>query len=221
MRRPVLTYRGRRGRISALTRERSQVLLPRYSVPPEGLVTSWRGAPLVIDIGCGHGGATLAYAEHHRAHDVVAVDVHVPGLARLAAAIEDQGLDSVHLHQGDAVPLLGRVADTSLAAALLLFPDPWPKSKHVKRRFVAAERLELVLDKLMPGAALHVATDQPAYVDYLVDQASRLQGARVTEVERPPWRPVAGFEVAAVAAGRTVVDVVVWREVDGVSGTGK
>lgn len=207
----MLTYRGRRGRMSALTHERQRVLLPTVSVPSDGPLASWRGAPLVVEIGCGHGAATLAYAEHHRGHDVIAVDVHLPGLVRLAAALQDRGIGSVRLHHGDAVPLLERVAHSSLAAALLLFPDPWPKSKHVKRRFVSAQRLELVLDRLVPGGALHIATDQPSYVAFLADQVSLLPGATLREVERPPWRPVAGFEVAAVAAGRPVVDVEVRR----------
>ena len=209
----VLTYRGRRGRLSALTRSRVDVVLPLYAVP-EGPVNAehvfGRRAPLVLEIGCGHGAAAIGFCVAHPDHDLVAVDVHLPDLARAAAAAADAAVRNLRLHSGDAVPLLERLPSGSLAAVHLFFPDPWPKAKHEKRRFVAADRLSLLLDRLRPDGALLVATDAPDYAGYLRRQAS-VVGARVVLSPRPAWRPLAGFELRAVEAGRRCIDLTVSR----------
>src|ERR1044072_633245 len=127
----VRTYAGRAGRRSALTLDRLERFLPERSLPPgplEPSVAFGRVAPLVLDIGCGHGAAAIAYASTHPAADVLAVDVHVPGIARLLAAADLAGVTNLRVEIGDAVPLLtGRVGPGALAAVHLFFPDPWPK----------------------------------------------------------------------------------------------
>ena len=67
------------------------------------------------------------------------------------------------------------------------------------------------MSRLQPGGAVHVATDRPEYAAFLAAQAGRVPGARVHPVERPTWRPIAGFEAKGLAAGRLVVDLVVTR----------
>ncbi len=89
----VRTYAARR-RVSPLTRERLATLGPLWSLPPGPLrpaAAFGRQVPLVVDIGCGHGEAAIAYAVSHPAHDIVAVDTHTPGIARLLAAAEASG----------------------------------------------------------------------------------------------------------------------------------
>ena len=195
--------------MSALTQSRVSVLLPRLGVPdgPLDLTSVFgRQAPQVLEIGSGYGAAAVAYCTTFPAHDLVAVDVHRPGMARAAAAAAEAALPNLRLHLGDAVPLLDRLPARSLAALHLFFPDPWPKTKHEKRRFVCADRLALLLDRLAPGGALLVATDQPAYADFLRRQARHL-GADVELSGRPTWRPLEGFELKAVTAGRPIVDL--------------
>jgi tRNA (guanine-N7-)-methyltransferase len=205
----VRSYNARRGRLSALTVERMQTLAPRHSVPTQGPLvpeqTFGRAAPVVLEVGCGHGAAALAYAAAHPEHDLVAVDVFTPALARMLAEAERQGLTNVWMHQGDAVLLLAdRVPSHSLAAVHVFFPDPWPKAKHAKRRFVSRQTLDLLVDRLAPGGHLLLATDHDGYAAHVRSQLAAHGGFDVTEGERPGWRPTDGFEAKGLAAGRRV-----------------
>ena len=207
----VRSYNARRGRRSALTVERMETLAPRHALPGEGLLVPERAfgrtAPVVLEVGCGHGAAALAYAAAHPAHDLVAVDVFTPALARMLAEAERRGLRNLWVHEGDAVQLLAhRVRPRSLTAVHLFFPDPWPKAKHVKRRFVSRANLDLVADRLLPGGRLLVATDHDGYAAHVRSELAAHGGFDVTEGDRPPWRPTDGFEAKGLAAGRRVSD---------------
>ncbi|HVD22134.1 MAG TPA: methyltransferase domain-containing protein [Lapillicoccus sp.] len=207
----IRTYAGRSGRLSALARERLDRFLPARALPPGPLMpveAFGREAPVVLDIGCGHGAAAIAYASTHLAHDVLAVDVHVPGMARLLAAAEAAGVANMRVEIGDAVGLLtDRVKPGQLAAVHLFFPDPWPKLKHAKRRFVRASTLDLLASRLAAGGHVLIATDQPAYAEHVRTEVRTHGRFVVVDVPRPPWRPMDGFECKGVAAGRTVVDL--------------
>lgn len=207
----VRTYAGRAGSRSALTVARLERHLPERSIPPGPLVASavfGRVAPVVLDIGCGHGAAAIAYASTHPGDDVLAVDVHVPGIARLLAAADVSGVANLRVEIGDAVTLLTeRIGAGSLTAVHLFFPDPWPKRGHAKRRFVQASTLELLASRLTSGGHVLLATDQDAYADHVRAEAAAQGSFVVREVARPGWRPVDGFERKALAAGRRVTDL--------------
>jgi tRNA (guanine-N7-)-methyltransferase len=207
----IRTYAGRSGRLSALTRERLDRYLPARALPPGPLApveTFGREAPVVLDIGCGHGAAAIAYASTHPSHDVLAVDVHLPGMARLLAAGEAAGVPNLRVEIGDAVALLtDRVRPGQLAAVHLFFPDPWPKLKHAKRRFIRASTLELLASRLIAEGHVLVATDQPAYAEHVRAEVWAHGGFVVLDVPRPAWRPVDGFERKGLAAGRRILDL--------------
>ena len=205
----VRSYNARRGRLSALTVERMATLAPGRSVPTEGLLVPerdfGRSAPVVLEVGCGHGAAAVAYAAAHPEHDLLAVDVFTPALARMLAEAERRRLPNLWLHQGDAVLLLtDRVPSHSLAAVHVFFPDPWPKAKHAKRRFVSRETLDLVADRLEPGGHLLLATDHDGYAAHVRSAFEAHGGFVVTEGDRPSWRPTDGFEDKGLLAGRRV-----------------
>jgi tRNA (guanine-N7-)-methyltransferase len=207
----IRTYSARRGRISALTRERLEAFGPSRALPEGPLdarAAFGRTAPVVLEIGCGHGAAALAYTREHPGHDVVAVDVFTPALARMLARAEQQGVANLWVHEGDAVALLAdRIAPGSLLAVHLFFPDPWPKAKHGKRRFVSAHTLDLVASRLQPGGHLLVATDHQGYAAHARSELAADGRFVVTEGERPWWRPTDGFEAKGLAAGRSVTEL--------------
>lgn len=207
----VRTYAARRGRLSALTIERLESLGPARSLPPGALdlaAVFGRVAPVVLEVGSGHGAAAISYAATHPDQDVLAVDVHTPGVARMLAAADGAGVPNLRAELGDAVSLLeSRIGPATLVAAHLFFPDPWPKNKHAKRRFVSPHTLDLLASRLGAGGHVLVATDQPAYASHVEAQVARHGGFSVTRVARPRWRPVDGFEAKALAARRPIVDL--------------
>lgn len=207
----VRSYNARRGRLSALTRDRMAELGPRHEIPAgplDPLVAFGRDAPVILEVGCGHGAAALAYAQAHPGHDVVAVDVFVPALARMLAEAQRRSLGNLWMHQGDAVQLLeSRIPAGALAAVHLFFPDPWPKARHSRRRFLSAHTLDLVAEALHPGGHLLVATDHPVYAAHARSELAAHDRFVVTEGQRPPWRPLDGFEAKGLAAGRRVTEL--------------
>jgi tRNA (guanine-N7-)-methyltransferase len=216
---PVLDHTPREGvrtftprwRNSPLTDERMATLLPAHSLPEGPLVPAeafGRVGPVVLEIGSGHGAAAIAYCLEHPQADVVAVEVHVPGVARMLAAAEQAGVSNLWVHPGDAMPFLSeRVAPGSLAAVHLFFPDPWPKQKHAKRRFVQQHTLTLIAARLAPAGVLRIATDIAAYAAHARTQLAQHGRWDVVEGERPSWRPDDGFEAKGVRAGRAVTEL--------------
>lgn len=207
----VRTFHARHGRRSALTEDRLARLLPRYAVPAGLLERAPRWRPqeaVVLDVGCGHGAAALAYATAYPGHQVVAVDVHPPGVARMLAAAEQAGIGNLSAHLGDAVELLReRVGRGTLAAVHLFFPDPWPKTRHRGRRFVSGPRLDLLASRLAPDGHVLLATDDESYAAYSVREV-RAHGAFTAQrVPRPQWRPVSGYEAKGRQAGRRITEL--------------
>jgi tRNA (guanine-N7-)-methyltransferase len=99
------------------------------------------------------------------------------------------------------------VPPASLAAVHLFFPDPWPKKRHAKRRFVQQHTLELLASRLVPAGVLLVATDIDAYAGHVRRQLAHHGRWDVVEGERPTWRPDDGFEAKGLRAGRTVTEL--------------
>jgi tRNA (guanine-N7-)-methyltransferase len=214
--RRVRTFNARRGRLTAVERAEFEALRPGLSLPTgpvDARSVFGREAPLVLEVGSGFGQAARAYALAHPEHDVVAVDVHTEGLAHLVATVARRGPPNLRIVEGDAVELLAeRLAPGCLTAIHVFFPDPWPKRAHHGRRFVRPDVIDLVVDRLTPRGSVLFATDDPSYAteaQEVLDARSELHGG-VTD--RPPWRPRAGYEAKALAAGRPVVHLRYTRE---------
>jgi tRNA (guanine-N7-)-methyltransferase len=207
----VRTYNARRGRMSPLTQARLEELLPQHGIPEGPLVAEvafGRRGPVVLDIGCGHGAAAIGYAVAHPEHDVIAVDVHSPGVARMLAAADARGVTNLWAHIGDAVAMVeSRIGARSLRAVHLFFPDPWPKARHIKRRFISEQTLDLLAERLVTGGSLLVATDHASYAEHALAELQSHPAFDVSETQRPDWRPVDGFEAKGLAAGRDVTDL--------------
>ena len=129
------------------------------------LAAVWgRGTPIVVEIGFGDGLATAAMAAHDPTTGILGVDVHTPGVGELLWRVSHAGLTNVRVVEGDALGVLSRMIPArSLAGVRSYFPDPWPKTRHHKRRLVQSKVLDLVRSRLAPGGYWHIATDWDEY----------------------------------------------------------
>jgi tRNA (guanine-N7-)-methyltransferase len=134
---------------------------------------------------------------------ILAAEVHPAGIAALVRRLEDQHLENVRVVDGDAVELLRTLPPGSLDEIRLFFPDPWPKTRHVKRRLLRPSVAALMADRLSPQGFLHLATDWPAYAEHAREA---LSGWELVPDRRD--RPVTGYERRALEAGRDAVDLI-------------
>jgi tRNA (guanine-N7-)-methyltransferase len=144
-------------------------LLPQIAVPDEGPVTAMRlfghDCPLHFEVGFG-GGEHLAYrADLLPDHGFIGAEPFLNGVAQALVQLDgDPPIRNVRLHHGDALEVLRRIPDASLAFLYLLHPDPWPKARHAKRRMMNDGPLALFAAKLRPGGEFRFGTDHPVYL---------------------------------------------------------
>ncbi|MED5548708.1 MAG: tRNA (guanosine(46)-N7)-methyltransferase TrmB [Pseudomonadota bacterium] len=149
-------------------------LLPRIGLPESGPVNAGELLPQcrrqVLEIGFG-GGEHLA-AQAARAPDTgfIGIEPFLNGVAKALTYIDEQGLENVRLARADARELLPRFADASLDRIFLLFPDPWHKKRHAKRRFVQQATRDAFARLLKPGGQLRIATDVKSYADHCMSE---------------------------------------------------
>ena len=143
-------------------------LLPEISVPGSGDLDApalfGDARPLELEIGFGKGEHLVWQAAQRPGHGFIGCEPFLDGVAGALMKIDETGLDNIRLHMGDAIEVLERLPDASLERAWLLHPDPWPKARHAKRRFMNAGPIGLIAQKMKPGGEFRFGTDHPVYV---------------------------------------------------------
>ena len=218
--REVLSYSRRGSRFTptqaaAWAAHHEQMVIPETSLDTPGFVLrdafdrpSGHDAPLVVEIGCGIGEATAALAAARPTHDVLALEVWLPGVADALWRIAEAGADNVRLCDVDAAWTFDALLEPrSVSEVWTFFPDPWPKTKHHKRRLVDAEFAALVASRLVPGGWWRLATDWGHYAEQMVAVLDAEPGLEGGVVERWAERPLTRFERKGVEAGRDIVDL--------------
>lgn len=218
--REVLSYSRRGSRFTPHQQEAWDAHHAEWAIPDEAVDDPGfrladrfgRDAPLIVEIGSGVGEATGVLAATRPSYDVLALEVWRPGVAASLAEVAAAGATNVRFCSVDAVWVLENlVAPGSLAELWTFFPDPWPKTRHHKRRLVDAAFARIAAQRLAPGARWRLATDWPDYADQMstvLDAEPALSGGRV---ERWSERPVTKFERKGVEAGRAIVDLAYTR----------
>ncbi|MBM9593068.1 tRNA (guanine(46)-N(7))-methyltransferase TrmB [Roseitranquillus sediminis] len=143
--------------------------------------------PLWLEIGFGGGEHMVHQAARNPEVAILGAEPFINGVAMLLARIREARVDNVAIHPGDARDLFDVLPEASIARALLLYPDPWPKARHHRRRFVTAEHLEPLARVMAPGAELRIATDIPDYVRQTLEEVPR-HGFRWTARAARDWR---------------------------------
>ena len=222
--RVVHSYVLREGRLTAGQRRALNELWPRYGVelPPTSASPApcnWRehfgrDAPLHFEIGFGDGGALVDLAQAHPQWNFIGAEVHRPGVGRLLLELDARQIENVRVFCADAVAVLKRaIGESSLDAAYLYFPDPWPKKKHHKRRLIQPPFIDLLAARLRPDARIHFATDWHEYAEFALEhltQSPHLQNCADSGgfSPRPDTRPMTKFERRGMKLGHGVWDVV-------------
>ena len=177
---------------------------------PESLAALFPDAParVSLEIGFGGGEHLIAAAIADRQAGFIGVEPYLNGMASAVAAIDDLQLANVRLFDGDAAHLLDWLPAASLDAVDLLYPDPWPKKRHWKRRFVSTENLDRLARALRAGGRFRFASDIPPYVEWTLLHTLRHPAFAWTAERAGDWRrpfpdwPGTRYEAKAIAAGR-------------------
>jgi tRNA (guanine-N7-)-methyltransferase len=182
---------------------RLERLLPRLRIDvgrpcPGALSELFPGkiSDFCLEIGCGGGEHLIAQALANPAIGHFGVEPFVNGLAHILMLVEEHSVANVRLHDEDAARLLDWLPASSLSRVDLLYPDPWPKRRHWKRRFVNAANVERIARALRPGGEFRFASDMAEYVNWTLRHvmanpslAWTAQSADDWRIPWPDWRP--------------------------------
>ena len=193
-----------------------EALLPRLAIdlqaPAPANLASLFPAPVDrvrLEIGFGGGEHMIAEAERELRSGFIGVEPFINGMAKALTAISEKNLVNIRLHFGDAAVLLPWLPAGALARIDLAYPDPWPKRRHWKRRFVQPASLAAMARVLMPGGEFRFVTDWPDYAAWTLRHVMRSPDFEWTAERADDWRlPWPGFtstryETKAKREGRT------------------
>jgi tRNA (guanine-N7-)-methyltransferase len=162
-----------------------------------------------LEVGFGSGEHLLAQAAAHPRVGLIGCEPFVNGMAALLAEIarEPARAANVRVLMDDARPLIAALPDVSLGRVFVLFPDPWPKARHHKRRFIAPATLDELARVLKPGADLRVASDDEGYIEWVLEHVPPHPAFAPLRTEsewrqRPADWPPTRYEAKARAQGR-------------------
>jgi tRNA (guanine-N7-)-methyltransferase len=216
--RSIRSFVTRNGRITEAQQRALDELWPSYGVEVAGGALDLaavfdRSAPLTMEIGFGNGDNLLCLAAAHPERNYLGVEVHLPGIGRLLLALQTCGLTNVRVVCRDAVEVLGeQLPPDCINELLILFPDPWPKKRHHKRRLVQPPFVELAVSRLTVDGVLRLATDWEPYAQEMLSTLAanpRLRNAAPEGgfIPRPQERPVTRFERRGERLGHGVRDL--------------
>jgi tRNA (guanine-N7-)-methyltransferase len=165
-------------------------------------------APVWLEIGFG-GGEHLVWQARHNPHvTLIGCEPFIDGLVKVLSEIDTEALENIRLYDDDVRPLLRALPDGSLDRAFILFPDPWPKRRHVKRRLINPELLHELARAMKAGAELRIGTDIADYartillaLEHVPELTWIADGPDDWRVRPSDW-PQTRYEAKAVREGR-------------------
>lgn len=161
-----------------------------------------------LEIGFGAGEHLLWQARHNPHVTLIGAEPYEGGVAKLLSKLAETPLPNIRIHEGDARDVVDALPEARLGRVFILFPDPWPKTRHHKRRIVQMETLDRLARTMADGAELRFATDDAGYLAWTLERlvahpdfewcAERM----VDWTTRTPDWPQTRYEAKAFAAGR-------------------
>ena len=157
-----------------------------------------------LEVGFGAGEHLVWQAQNHPNVALIGAEPYEMGVAKLLTKLEETELNNVRIYEGDGREIIEALPDQSLGRFFLLFPDPWPKSRHHKRRFLQTEMLDQLFRVLRPGAEVRFATDDKSYLPYALERLIAHPGfdwlaeSSADWKFRPPDWPPTRYEIKAI-----------------------
>lgn len=219
--RPIRSYSRRQGRMMLAQKKALDELWRDYGINAEGPPLCLdelfgRQAPRHLEIGFGMGDTLLEMARENPGIDYLGVDVHLPGVGQLLLRLAEMQLTNVRIDRRDALEVLEDLPEQSMARVYLLFPDPWSKKRHHKRRLVQPEFVGKMRRILKPGGIFHVATDWDDYAWHIQAVMEASDGFVNCAgfgkfYPRPADRPSTRYEQRGLQRGREARDLLYTR----------
>lgn len=189
-------------------------LLPALSVPdaaPESLDPAALFDPVPrevwLEIGFGGGEHLVTQAGRHPDTGFVGCEPFLDGVAKALTGIDADRLGNVRLHMGDARDVMDRLRPATIARCFILFPDPWPKARHHKRRLVQADFLDALSRVLVPGARVRFATDVADYANWAMERFHAHPAYDWTARHPADWRTPPGDHVTTRYEAKSLGDI--------------
>lgn len=154
-------------------------LLPQLKIQSDGVMEWWGKTllqypntplPLYLEIGFGGGEHLARMATLHKDVHFIGCEPYVNGISGLLKHIETNGTKNIHIYTDDVRELFATMPDASIERVYILYPDPWPKVRHHKRRLLQKPLLDMLARVMKPGAELRIATDWDDYATWILEQ---------------------------------------------------
>jgi len=217
--RPLRSYGRRKGKSLSARKERLITdLLPQLSLNlkvsspkrledlfPVPVKEVW------LEIGFGSGEHLLFQAEHHKDVGFIGCEPFINGVASLLGAIEARGIETIRVHDGDAREVVAWLPDGAVARLFILFPDPWPKKRHLRRRLISPETTKEFARVLARGGEFRFASDSGDYAAHALHAIGRSPHFTWLAEHPSDWRtrpadwPETRYERKALSEGRKPV----------------
>jgi tRNA (guanine-N7-)-methyltransferase len=141
-----------------------------------------------LEVGYGAGEHLLWQARHHPHVGLIGAEPYISGTAKLLSKLEADLLPNIRLYEDDARDIIDALPDASIGRFFLLFPDPWPKTRHHKRRFLQTEMLDRLARILKPGAELRFASDDTGYLAFALERLMAHRAFAWTAASPADWK---------------------------------
>jgi len=218
---PLRTNRSfviREGRFTDGQKKAFKQLWPKYGIDAEQIDVFNPNehfnnpGPLVLDVGFGSGDSLLSLAQQHPDINFLGVEVYRPGIGAVLRKLEQHEINNVRVMNVDVIRLIGTNLSADLLAGVLVwFPDPWPKTRHHKRRLIQETFVSQLSRVMQDQAILHLASDWQPYVEFMQSHVEKVKSFVRLDTDKNPLkleRPATRFEQRGLRKGHQVSDLI-------------
>jgi len=217
LKRTIKSFVNRAGRITSAQKKAVEEFLLDFSFCSkksfQGNNSLFKNRPLYLEIGFGNGLNLVRQAEHYPDRNFIGCEIYESGIGSTLINLKNKNINNVRIAVGDALETIECLSIKSLDGVFILFPDPWPKKKHNKRRLVTKDFLKNIGPKMKDHAKLFITTDDRSYAQDIIEVLAEdvffenIAGDR-SFAPRPSWRENTKFEGRAHRLGNSIFEII-------------